>query len=395
MSKTLLYYCSLVLLFFMSSCTRKSKLPDLKESYFANDTRPFGGKIAFSILQNSFPDTYVLTTKLPFDESAVSPDTSALYFCLARNFYAKEYEAEAIMDYIYKGNTFFLSAENIDSQLLDKMYCKMTKDPAYYYSKTSVKLIGDADSTKNVFSYYYRPFNSSFPEINEVNSRIVGYNNNDDVNCIVYFFGKGKLFLHSDPRAFSNYFLLKNNNYRYMQGLLQLTVQAPEHVYWNDYYCRQNDRSSGNDSPSALDGILKYPPLASAFWIALLLLSLFILFGIKRKQRVIKQIQPNVNSSVVFTETIARLYLQQNDNKNIAEKMISYFNEFIRSNYFLHVNAGSDDFIKTLSRKSGVSLESITSLYRAISHANGADKIDNYQLLSLNEQIQQFYKKRK
>ena len=75
--------------------------------------------------------------------------------------------------------------------------------------------------------------------------------------------------------------------------------------------------------------------------------------------------------------------------------MTNYFNEFIRSNYFLYTNPGSDEFIKTLSRKSGVSLEKTISLYRAIQHAGKAANLDDYQLLSLNEQIQQFYKKRK
>ena len=75
--------------------------------------------------------------------------------------------------------------------------------------------------------------------------------------------------------------------------------------------------------------------------------------------------------------------------------MISYFNEYIRSNYFLHANAGSDEFIKALSRKSGVSLEKTTSLYHAINDTNRSEQVDDFQLLSLNDQIQQFYKARK
>ena len=75
--------------------------------------------------------------------------------------------------------------------------------------------------------------------------------------------------------------------------------------------------------------------------------------------------------------------------------MITYFHEFVRNNYFLYTNTGSKDFISTLSRKSGVSEEKTTALFNAINHANEAVKIDDYQLLSLNEQIQQFYKKRK
>ena len=392
----ILFFCIIV---FIGGCTKKTSLPDMGETYQGADTRPFGGNIAFRILQNSYRDNYVQKTKLPFqDLSTSSTDTASIYFCVANNFFTKSEDADAILDYVYKGNTFFLSSAHIDTLLLEKIYCKVKEDDESFippfFKATSVRLIEEADTSKSLYSYFYFPFTSHFSETNEIYSRIIGYNSRDEANCIVFFWGKGKLFLHTAPRAFSNYFLLKNENHLYMEKLLQLMNDAPEHVYWDDYYSQKNNRGADGSS-SSLGQLLRIPPLAAAFWISLLLLLLFILFEVKRRQRIIKHIDPNVNSSVAFTETIARLYLQQNDNKNIADKMITYFNEYIRANYFLHPNMGSEDFIKTLSRKSGVSLEKTTSLYHAIKHANEHDKLDDYQLLSLNEQIQQFYKKRK
>jgi hypothetical protein len=114
----------------------------------------------------------------------------------------------------------------------------------------------------------------------------------------------------------------------------------------------------------------------------------------KRRQRIIEIIKPNENSTVTFTETIGRLYLQEKDNKNIADKMITYFNEYIRNNYFLNTNLINKDFMSTLSRKSGVPFEKVETLYRTIDHAHHNSNIDDYELLSLNEQIQNFYKTR-
>ena len=73
--------------------------------------------------------------------------------------------------------------------------------------------------------------------------------------------------------------------------------------------------------------------------------------------------------------------------------MITYFNEFIRNKYFLNTNSINEDFITALSRKSGVQRESVDSLYRTITSAQSSDHLDDYQLLSLNEQIQNFNKK--
>ena len=137
---------------------------------------------------------------------------------------------------------------------------------------------------------------------------------------------------------------------------------------------------------------MKHPPLAYAFWLALALLLLYILFAGKRVQRIIPQLKPNENTTVTFTETIGRLYLQKKDNKNIAEKMITYFNEYIRNTYFLNTNHVTDDFIVVLSRKSGVEKDKVDILYRSIVATQGTDVVNDYQLLSLHEQIQHFYK---
>ena len=375
-------------------------MPDLRESYLEKDTKPFGGNIAFRILQNSFPDNYIQINKASFLSSIVSSsDKTSIYFCITRHFFTKEREVDAIMDFVKKGNTFFLAASDIDSLLLQRIACKVQRSETEtfmgpVFQQSYVSLPKEVSSTKDSFSYFFIPFSSSISTFDENSSRPVSNNSYGKTNCIVYFSGKGKLILHTDARAFSNYFLLTGNNYGYLKQLLQFTNEDPEHIYWNEYYARQSNRTSGEPF-SSFSEMMKHRSLGTAFLITLALLLLFVLFGIKRKQRIIKVIPPNVNSSVAFTETIARLYLQEKNNKNIAEKMISYFNEYIRSNYFLYTNPGSDEFIKTLSRKSGVSLDKTISLYRAIHHAGKAVSLDDYQLLSLNEQIQQFYKKRK
>ena len=183
-----------------------------------------------------------------------------------------------------------------------------------------------------------------------------------------------------------------------MENAFAYTDSYPDHLYWDDYYrklsSKRKNSGSGEDSGfSSLSEILKHPQLAAAFWLTLVLLLLYIAFGGKRRQRIIDKIKPNENTTVTFTETIGRLYLQKKDNKNIAEKMSTYFNEYVRNNYFLNTNAVNDDFITTLSRKAGVEREKVESLYRAIHHAHNNATVDDYQLLSLNEQIQNFYKK--
>ncbi|MBU9936730.1 MAG: hypothetical protein KTQ13_08770, partial [Ferruginibacter sp.] len=283
----------------------------------------------------------------------------------------------------------------IDDVLQQKINCKakMNFNPVFgamAFTQTSTRSLVEPDSA---YSYFYYPFNNYFVKIDSGRTRVVGVNDDLMPNSIVYFHGRGKLYLHCDPRAFSNYFLLKDSNFKYMQQSLAFTPVVPGHVYWDDHYNKLRRRKGEDDNFSTLSEIMKHPPLVYAFWLTLLLLLLYVLFGGKRVQRIIEQRKPNENTTVTFTETIGRLYLQKKDNKNISDKMITYFNEFIRNKYFLNTNSINEDFITALSRKSGVQRESVDSLYRTITSAQSSDHLDDYQLLSLNEQIQNFNKK--
>ncbi|MBK8496492.1 MAG: hypothetical protein IPL50_16930 [Chitinophagaceae bacterium] len=70
-------------------------------------------------------------------------------------------------------------------------------------------------------------FQNHFNKIDSSHSRVLGYNDKKNPNFIVHFYGKGKLFLQCEPRALSNYFLLKDNNYNYLVNALVFTQAIP------------------------------------------------------------------------------------------------------------------------------------------------------------------------
>ena len=132
--------------------------------------------------------------------------------------------------------------------------------------------------------------------------------------------------------------------------------------------------------------------MAWAFWLLLLLLALYILFGGKRRQRIVDTIPPNTNTTVAFTETVGHLYLQKKDNRNIADKIIMYFQEYIRKKYFLNTSQVNDGFITTLSRKSNTPQADTEALFALILEVQQSAQISDVQLLLLNQHIENFYK---
>ncbi len=385
------------------------RIPDLTETYSNSDKKPFGAYIAFHQLEEMFYRNTIRDEKENFDESwKYNEDTGSIYICIVQSLFTTDEDVDRVINFVKNGNDAFFAVQQFDYNLMDKLECKVGSDlsPLYYLnnkpygtSGLRIKAVGRADTA--LYQYFYRPFCNMFSSFNAFDTRVLGVNEKGDPDFIVIFKGKGRIFLHCEPRAFSNYFLLQKNNYEYFQKAFGYLKSYPDHVYWDDYYIKlrsktqaeNRSRNRNRESFSSLDEIMNNPPLATAFWLTLILLLVYILFGMKRRQRMIEMIKPNENTTVTFTETIGRLYLQKKDNKNIADKMITYFNEYIRNNYFLNTSLVNKDFLSTLSRKSGVPFEKVETLYRAINHAQNSADINDYELLSLNEQIQNFYKK--
>ncbi len=372
------------------------RIPSLVETYSKNDTKPFGANIAYRQVKSMFDANVVRDKKQNFIKTWQNiSDTGALYICMAPRLFVNEEEVDAMLEFVEAGNSLFISAGFIDELLLGKINCKQA-----YNNPELEKFMGEMKSTAvsavaepgKKFDYYYYPFQNYFSKIDTTDTRVLGYNESNHPNAIVHFYGSGKLYLHCEPRAFSNYFLLTKNNYNYLKSAVAFIQPQPQHVYWDDYYHKQRNRKNSDKSFSSFSEIMKHPPLVFAFWLSLVLLLLYVLFSGKRKQRIVEEVKPNENTTVTFTETIGRLYLQKKDNKNIAEKMITYFNEYIRNTYFLNTNHINDDFIVVLSRKSGVEKDRVDTLYRTIAATQNSAVVNDYQLLSLHEQIQNFNK---
>jgi len=355
------------------------------------------------MFENAYPDKYIGINRKPFGKfySNTHFDSASFYVNISNKFYTTEEDAQSIIDFVYEGHTAFISASMIDSVLLTKIFGRQ-ENPDWLavlngnkFKRTSIKLLpGVYEQAPDSFSYYYLPFVNYFSEIHSDRGRITGYNQNNNPNFIVFFWGKGRLYLHCEPRAFGNYFLLTGNNHLYLKQILEMMNAEPGNIFWDDYYNKINYKEQEDGSFSTFSAIMKHPALAMAFWIALAMLLLYVLFGMKRKQRVVPVIDPVQNTSIAFTEAVAALYLAEKNNKNIADKMISYFNEHVRTHYFLNVHAGNTDFITSLSKKSGVPMESVQALYNAIEKIGSATDVSDFELLSMGEQIQLFYKKR-
>ena len=120
-------------------------------------------------------------------------------------------------------------------------------------------------------------------------------------------------------------------------------------------------------------------------------LGIYLIFETKRRQRIIPILKPIQNDSVAFVETIGRLYYNNKNHANLAEKMTQHFLEFVRSHYYLNTNMLDKQFTKMLSVKSGIDIAHTDSLIYNIKMVQDNMPVDEAFLYSLYTQIQVFY----
>lgn len=400
------------------SCNFKNAdkvLPSLSETYSKNDALPFGSRVAYDLIESTFPQAKTVinssdfTNLSPIEVAGNLKGKKSIYFLLTKNLILNEFEVMDMVNYVSAGNNLFISADYIDTKLLETVYLTMNRG-----AETIAEMKGKMRNThleirdfknpaddKDTFGYYYYPFLNFFSNYDEEFTKVLGYNEIGMPDFVRVKLNSGYVFLHVAPRSFSNYFLLTKDNKQYLKYVLSTLDKDLSVIYWDEYYkhislSQNKNKLKGNDADddsfSALNVIKKHPSLWMAFMITIIGILIFVLINVKRKQRMIPKISPNNNATVEFTETIGKLYFQNKNNKRIAEKMITYFYENMRNTYFLKAEMSNRELINSLAGKSGVGVEKVQLLIESIHNIRMKDEINDDELLNLNEQIESFNK---
>lgn len=184
----------------------------------------------------------------------------------------------------------------------------------------------------------------------QVLGKTVEEDNDDQANFIKAPFGKGHIFVHSEPLFITNYYLLKPQNLKYAENIFS---------YLNENETLWFTEAHTTESSWSLRFILSNPPLKYAWWVFLGGMVLFIFFNAKRKQRIVPVIEPLRNTSADFVKSIGNLYLQEGDFHDMMAKKAQYFLNKVRIDLLIDTQNLDGDFAKKLHLKTGKPIEMI------------------------------------
>ncbi|KMQ68103.1 hypothetical protein ACM39_09615 [Chryseobacterium sp. FH2] len=255
-----------------------------------------------------------------------------------------------ILDEVSKGSDAMLIASKIPKEISDSIGYY---DSMISFDEQNVLKLTDKKYQNDFIKLDKFPSGNGFTYVKpnvEVLGKTVEKNNSDQANFIKAKFGKGNIYVHSEPLFLTNYYLLKKGSIKYAQDVF--SYLDDKETLW---FVENNTKASS----FFMRFILSKPALKYAWWVFLGGLILFIFFNAKRKQRIVPVIEPLKNTSVDFVKSIGNLYLQEGDFHDMMAKKAQYFLNKIRMELLIDTQNLDEEFAKKLQLKTGKSVETI------------------------------------
>ena len=396
MNKTYKIVLGLLLLLVISLTWLETSEPDpinWNESYTSSDNIALGARIFYESWEQVSEDT-IEKLRIPPYEYLNREPAQGTYFFLNDYIAFDDDELDDVLEWVAQGNTLFISSSSFGENLTDTLKVAtryiisdnidFKARPSFNFYNPDLKLKNDLEFDQDLTAMF-------FSEIDTLNQTVLGYSSykkeeDKRVNFIRAPFGKGEIYLHTLPQLFSNYFLLKDENYKYAEAALAYIPK--KHVLWDAYY-----KSGKSFYSSPLYILLNNRPLKWAYYFVLIASILFILFEGKRKQRKIPVVEPLQNKSYEFTETISNLYVEEKRFYELGLKKIALFLEFIRTEYRIDTQKINSDFFRNLSAKSGNELDTTEKLFQQIENYQNQQQNDKSEFLKLSKNINAFKSK--
>jgi hypothetical protein len=387
-----------------------SKVFDQRITLRKQDKIPYGTYAAHQLLKGLLPNATIHQSRQEpgyWGDSITNSKDRQAYVFIGNRFTADEYEMKNLIRFAEKGNDVFISASYISAAADDAIKCNSSSVSSnfsnFFELQDSMTTVLNSPFVQSDSSYTYPglTFNSYFSSVDTNTTDILGTDKSGKPLFIHLAAGEGHIFLHLEPLAFSNYFILYKNNIDYFEKAFSVIHPATNKIIWDEYFVakQSSDQNNKNNRTGWFKTLMNMQnsegqkPFKWAFWLFILLLLLFVLMEMRRKQRYIPFVKPPKNDSLDFVKTIGRLYYDKGDHKNLCRKMAAYFLEHVRAVYKIPTNLLDDKFIRTLQYKSDATEFEIRSIVSFIKFMDDGGMVGKEQLISFHQELESFYKK--
>ncbi|MCG8373586.1 MAG: hypothetical protein MI700_08645 [Balneolales bacterium] len=367
----------------------KPKPVDWSDDFTRNKSIPYATEILFNEIETLFPNQEIIFNEESIFVSDAPRKTRQNWVFLNSGFVFDEQETELLFDQVNRGDQVFiagvLSGFLADTLSLEFEYYYSFFDSAFTQDSISLGLQSELLGIDDTWRYDADGTYFHIVSYDSSKTTELGRWENGHVNFIKMDVGEGSFYINSTPYLFTNYYLRKPKHATYaFTALSHLPIR---NTVWDIYY-KDGKPSSG----TPLYVILNTEYLNYAWYTALVSLVLFMIFRAKRRQRIIPTHRPLENSTLEFTKTIGNLYQEQGTHKEILEKKVQFFFEYVNSHLRLDTSVIDEKLRIDVSFRSGVERQQVFKLFDAIEFSQNTQRISDRDLKQVTDQIDQFYK---
>lgn len=362
---------------------------DWSLSFSKNDKIPYGNSILFNELGQVYPANDIKISHSPiynFWEDSIGYNIGVIY--INNSFKPDKFDTEKLLDIALNGGNVFIAAVEFSKLIEDTLGFKVEEANFVLANQDSLtlKLVNNKLRTPWGYTYKKAYHKVTFLSYDTLSTTVLGIDDKAKTNFVRIKHGKGHFFINTNPLAFTNYNLLEGNNYEYAFKCLSYLPKEP--VIWDEYY-----KPKGNISNSPVRYILSQKALRYAWYILLFGIVTYMIFGAKRRQRMIPILAVPQNTTLTFIKTVGRLYLKKKNHLDMAQKKYTYFLEFLRSKYFIQTSNINAQMYDEISEKCAVPLRTVKQLFEMANKLEQVQSISEEDLEQFNNKIEFFYDK--
>jgi len=353
-------------------------------TYATKDKIPYGTYILYNRIKDILPSANIQQSKTAIYTTLKSKKfNKTAYIIVAQKTDISKTDLEQLIKYMQAGNDVFIATYDlgkIRKELKVQTATAMSSEGSTLnFTNPELKTDANYGFERGIGSQY-------FSKVDTSKTTILGVNANNMPNFIRYSYGKGNLYLIAEPGFYTNFNLLDKYGAEYAAKTLSY-LHGNKQLIFDEYFSAQK-----NTTTDMLRVFFKHPELEFAYYLAIFSLIIFVLYDIKRRQRIIPIADPLINSSLAFVNVVGSVYYHERNNLDIALKKINYFMEYLRTRYYIKTNDIDGKFAQVLIEKTGINEALAKTLTKHFIQTPTMGDLSDTQLINLNESIEQFYK---
>lgn len=381
----------------------KPRPTDWRETFDPEAKSPYGTYVAQKALPEMFDCGRVAYARegMLAHISGRTDGRREIYFLVGGGFRMTTEAWRKIRRYVEEGNIVFMAAWFVPEVLQDSLCLRMGRRQGMrdFINRPGMR------GRRYAFEDWHRYFIPQEGFAGEV----LGYSGEAETpNYVRTRVGRGWIYVHANPLAFTNYYLLDSLHGDYYARALSFLPRDAD-VAWDvslretevfDYdgelvvkQVWQGDVSSEYADRSLFRVILAYPGLRWAYILVLAAGLLYVLFRSKREQRAVPEVRPPENRTLEFVAVVGSLYYKEREHAGIARKRVEYFLEWVRESCRLETETLDEEFARRLSERSGVALEQAMEATRVARAFREAEHVTAGELRELMKCMAYFKRK--